>query len=401
MRIFIIDDDPFIRRLLCHQLRDLGETALYEFEDGACALGEILSKHGNDDLIFCDLHMPGTDGVELVRELGHMKYQGGLVLISGEDVSILQTVEKLALDYRLRLLGAIQKPVSLQQLQSMLALMFNSITAPPVLATSSPYSAAELRQALRQGELINHYQPKVNISTAEITGVEALVRWSHPLNGLVYPDCFIGLAERHRLMDQLTFGVLRRALEDAVYWRSQGIDLQIAVNISMSNLETLDFPQRIEEELKRLQLPPTSLLLEVTESQLMRNRLAVMEVLSRLRLKRIGLSIDDFGTGHSSLAQLRDFPFNELKIDRSFVHGACRSNTLRGIFHGCLGIGRQLGLNVVAEGVEDDDDWTFLKQAGCNQAQGYFIAKPMSADALIAWYNNWPARKSKLQGSIN
>lgn len=398
MRIFIIDDDPFIRHLLAHQLGELSPAKVLEFAGALSAMDAIRQDHLDTDLIICDLHMPDKDGVELVRELGQIGYQGGLVLVSGEDLRILQTVERLAVGLGLRLLDALQKPVPRQRLERILQLNQNPDQL-PVRHQAKSYPAEELQRALADDELVNHYQPKINVSSGEVTGVETLVRWQHPVDGLVYPDRFIPLAEELNLMDLLTFDVLRRALDDAAEWHRHGIEIQVAVNISIDNLNALDFPERIEQELKLRTLPPTCLMLEVTESRLMRNRLESMDILSRLRLKRIGLSIDDFGTGHSSLAQLRDLPFNELKIDQSFVHGASDHASLRSIFEGCLNMAQKLGLHTVAEGVEDAADWALLQHAGCDTAQGWFIARAMPPEQLPQWLQDWQLRRAELTQS--
>jgi EAL domain-containing protein (putative c-di-GMP-specific phosphodiesterase class I) len=158
----------------------------------------------------------------------------------------------------------------------------------------------------------------------------------------------------------------------------------------------LDFADFVMSQLTRFGVAAENLILEVTESRLMTNVLAPLDILTRLRLKRISLSIDDFGTGHSSLSQLRDIPFDELKIDQSFVHGAGQDKTQRAFFSSSLGIARQLGMKTVAEGVEDRADWDFLRQQGCDLAQGYFIARPMPAGALRAWLADWEMRRSEL-----
>jgi len=167
----------------------------------------------------------------------------------------------------------------------------------------------------------------------------------------------------------------------------------------MDNLGSLEFPDFVARAADKAGVSPTSLVLEVTESRLMKDPLAALDILTRLRLKHIGLSIDDFGTGHSSLAQLRDIPFDELKVDRGFVHGACRDASLRAIFEASLGMARQLGMKTVAEGVEDQEDWDCLRATGCDMAQGYFIAKPMPAADLAGWIAQWEARYSKLAAS--
>ena len=229
-----------------------------------------------------------------------------------------------------------------------------------------------------------------------LIGVETLVRWQHPDDGLVFPDDFIGVAEDNGLIDDLTHVVLAEALGQARRWLDQGLKLRVAVNVSMHTLARLEFADYVLGEVVRSGVAAEDLILEVTESRLMTDVLAPLYILTRLRLKHVGLSIDDFGTGHSSLSQLRDIPFDELKIDRSFVHGAGQDKTRRAIFTASLGMARQLGMRTVAEGVEDRADWDFLRQQGCDLAQGYFIARPMPADKLPAWLADWEARHSEL-----
>src|SRR5690606_18858353 len=173
-------------------------------------------------------------------------------------------------------------------------------------------------------------------------------------------------------------------------------DLQVAVNVSMDCLRALDFPELVVKAAEQAGLPPARLMLEVTESRLMRDSRAALDILTRLRLKRIGVSIDDFGTGHSSLAQLRDLPFEELKIDRGFVHGACRDAALAAILNASLDMARQLGLKTVAEGIEDRADWDFLRDAGADVGQGYFIARPMRAEEVLAWADAWSGRHAQM-----
>jgi EAL domain-containing protein (putative c-di-GMP-specific phosphodiesterase class I) len=226
--------------------------------------------------------------------------------------------------------------------------------------------------------------------------VEALVRWQHPKDDLVFPDQFITTAEEHGLIDELTRVVLTAALQQARIWQDAGLHLRVAVNVSMDNISSLEFPDFVARTAAKAGVPLTNLVLEVTESRLMKNPLAALDILTRLRLKHISLSIDDFGTGHSSLAQLRDIPFDELKVDRGFVHGAWRDSSLRAIFEANLGMAQQLGMKTVAEGVEDLEDWDFLCAAGCDLAQGYFIARPMPAEEIMGWLPTWESRLNKL-----
>jgi EAL domain-containing protein (putative c-di-GMP-specific phosphodiesterase class I) len=197
------------------------------------------------------------------------------------------------------------------------------------------------------------------------------------------------MAEEHDLIGELTVTVLRTALGQLGRWSAEGLQLDMAVNVSMDNLGALDFPDLVEREAQAAGVKPARLVLEVTESRLMTAPLSSLDILTRLRLKHIGLAIDDFGTGHSSLSQLRDIPFDELKVDRGFIHGAHADGSLQAIVEASVGMARQMGIRTVAEGIEDIDDWRYVRQAGVDVAQGYFIAKPMAAAQIPAWAVAW------------
>ncbi|MBF8293253.1 MAG: response regulator [Steroidobacteraceae bacterium] len=398
MKILVIDDEPFVLKLLVRQLENLGYAEVIPHERAQDALALLEIEAESVGLIFCDLQMPEMDGVEFVRQLVRVGYAGGLVLVSGEDERILQAAQNLAQAHKLDVLGALQKPVSSEQLQLVLeSNLLRSAAAPR--AARKTYEPEALRRAIANGELVNYYQPKVAFASGAVAGVETLVRWKHPRDGLVFPDQFIAVAEEHGLIDDLTRAVLTAALKQARLWQDMGITLPVAVNVSMDNLMSVDFPDLVTREMREAGVPASLLVLEVTESRLMKNPLVALDILTRLRLKRIGLSIDDFGTGHSSLAQLRDLPFEELKVDRGFVHGACRDASRTVILQASLGMARQLRMKSVAEGVEDRDDWDCLRAAGCDLAQGYFIAKPMPAAALPTWLSAWRARRKELFAS--
>jgi len=391
MKILLVDDEPFALKLLTHQLAQLGLEKITAHGYAADALIYLEANLGGTDLILCDLQMPRMDGVEFVRHLARIGYVGHLVLVSGEDERILQTAQRLANAHNLKILGILHKPVSSEQLRRVLERRHSEAGAVPE-GTEKTYGPDELRQAIAAGNLVNYYQPKVDVASGAFVGVEALVRWRHPRDGLLSPALFITTAEEHGLIDALTRDVLTKALDQARLWQDMGLSLRVAINISMNNLTVLDFPDFVARTAARAGIPLTNLVLEITESQLMRDLLAPLDILTRLRLKHISLSIDDFGTGYSSLAQLHDLPFDELKVDQRFVHGACRDASLRVIFDACLGMARQLNMKTVAEGVEDRADWNFLCDSGCNLAQGYFIARPMPAADIGAWMLDWEAR---------
>lgn len=391
VRILVLDDERFMLKLITRMLENQGYTSVSVYENARAALESCDPPNSPPDVILLDLNMPDVDGVEFVRMLVERRYAGGLILTSGEDARVLQTAERLVRAHKLNMLGRLDKPVSPEKLVAVL----NAWTPPSHLgppAAKKDYAAEEVQAAIVNGELVNYYQPKVAVASGEVIGVEALVRWRHPVDGMVFPNQFIGVAEAHGLIDDLTRVVLTGALTQAKAWQQARLELRVAVNVSMDNLSSLDFPDFVARLAVEAGVPPQAVMLEVTESRLMQDSRAALDILTRLRLKRFGLSIDDFGTGHSSLVQLRDIPFDQLKIDRSFVHGAGTNPTIRAIYDASLGLARQLSMEVVAEGVEDRDDWDFLQRTECHLAQGYFIAKPMPAADLPNWIEAWRER---------
>lgn len=396
VKVLLVDDDPFVLKLLGMQLAQLGFDKVLTSESVDDALVHLNADTADPvGLVVTDLQMPGMDGVEFVRYLHQQAYSGKLLLLSGEDERTMHSVARLAKTLNLDLLGAMSKPVRLDVLAPLLGEL--SAPATPIQQRGiAVYPVAEIRRAITNGELTAHYQPKIALRDGAVVGVECLARWLHPADGLVFPNQFIAVAEQHGLIDNLTQSVLRIALRQAAQWQQDGVDIKVAVNISMDNLRNLRFPEMVAQALSDNRIGADGLVLEITESQLLYDPAVPLDILSRLRLKRICLSIDDFGTGHSSLAQLRDLPFDELKLDMGFVHGASRNPTQRAILEASIGMARQLGMTTVAEGVEDRDDWDIVKQLGCDIAQGYFCAKPMPGAALLPWMIEWQKRRDEL-----
>lgn len=395
MKIIIVDDEPFSLKILARQFSLIGYESVTLCERAHDALSLLENTTIHYDLICCDLQMPEMDGVEFVRHLGRIGYAGKLILISGEDGRILQTTQLLAKAQQLNVLGVLPKPVAPDILEKLLR-EDAANTANPAQATHKMYPADELLWAIAEGQLVNYYQPKVDVMTGAVVGVEALVRWQHPEDGLVLPDQFIGTAEKHELIDDLTRTVLTNALGDVHYWHSIGLPFQIAINIPIEHLNSLDFPDYVARMVEKRGLPRSTVLLEVTESGILNNSLLSLDILARLRLKHISLSIDDFGSCHASLNQLRNIPFNEIKINKTFVHGASKEAPLNAIYMASLELARQLGMRTVAEGVEDRDDWDFVRASGCEFAQGYFIAKPMPSANMADWVADWEDRQRGL-----
>lgn len=391
-KILVLDDDSFMLKLVAHLLESLGCTSVTTCLDGPAALKIVDSLNERPDLILLDLNMPGMDGVEFVRHLVAHRYQGSLILMSGEDEHLLQASEKLVRAHKIPVLGRFRKPVTVEVLSELLD-KFPLSYQNNMRTGNEAHSAAELRAAIANGELINYYQPKVSLATGKVVGVEALVRWRNPLDGMVYPYKFLGVAESFGLIHELTRVILTNALSQAKIWLDAGLPLQMAVNVSVYNLETLDFADTVAALTSAAGVAPPNVMLEVAESWLpMHDLRAPLETLTRLRLKRFRLSIDEFGTGYSSIAQLRGMPFDELKIDRSFVLRISSDAKVKAKFSASMAMARQLSLDVGAVGVEDLSDWAMLRLIGCDYAQGSFIANPMPAEDLLGWVQSWQVR---------
>ncbi|MGH2806497.1 MAG: bifunctional diguanylate cyclase/phosphodiesterase [Actinomycetota bacterium] len=245
----------------------------------------------------------------------------------------------------------------------------------------------ELRHAIEHDEFLIHYQPKIDLRTGEVKGVEALLRWNHPLRKLIPPDEFIPVAEHTGLIDALTAYVLDQALQQTQEWREHGLDLKVAVNLSARSLLDNEFPAQVSMALRKWRVPPSSLTLEITESTILSDPARAAGVLNTLSRMGVELSIDDFGTGYSSLVHLRRLPLKELKIDKSFVLNMGIDDNDRVIVRSLIDLGRNLGLQVVAEGVETEDVWNALLKLGCDYAQGFFNSRPMPAEQLTRWLN--------------
>ncbi|HEY9201318.1 MAG TPA: EAL domain-containing response regulator [Gammaproteobacteria bacterium] len=382
-RIYIVDDDIQVAELFSAAIDSVGIDNQY-FTNAR----EFLDLDLKDtDVVLLDLNMPDIDGIEVIRVLGKNSAQVQLVLISGHDKGVLHSAQQLAQAHALRVAGSLSKPVSIEKLKMLvieLSQQAQSSNRQGVAAQHMP-TLEELKTALREKQLVLHYQPQIDIRSGELHGVEALSRWQHPERGLIFPDMFIPLAEQHDLIGELTAEVIGQSIEQSRKWQQQGLTSNISVNISADNITSLSLPEQLSDLLINNQLDPAMLTLEITESALMCELVTSLDILTRLRMKGFGLSIDDFGTGYSSLSQLHRIPFTELKIDKSFTMSMAQDEESRAIVKTCIMLGQELNMQVVAEGVESAEILMLLENYGCDIAQGYHIARPMPAENLPGW----------------
>lgn len=392
IRILVIDDDEFMLKACVHALRRIGYEHVLQANGGQAALDLLRAQTESIDVVLCDLNMPQMDGIEVLRALADQGYLGSVIVLSGEDARLIKAAAEMAAHHRLRVLGALQKPLKPAELEGLLQRNGEALAQLSELSQEDIDETA-LRAGIDLKELTVYFQPKVYIANRDVAGFEALSRWISPRYGLVSPERFVPLAENGGTIDLLTDYVIATAFREARTWQVPPNRYSLAVNVSMSNLNRLDLPEALAAQAQQAGLAPEQVVLEVTESRLMENPAAALDTLARLRLKRIGLSIDDFGTGYSSLDQLQRIPFTELKVDRLFVHGAAQNPTLRAIFESSVKLGKSLGLTIVAEGVETPEDWRLAEALGCDMAQGYLVSKPMPAAEVSTWLQRWALRQ--------
>ncbi len=386
--MMVVDDNPVQRMQVMALCREAGVRILHEAPSGADALALLASMAPLPDMMIVDLEMPGMDGVELIERMHELGIAIPLIVLSGRETVLIDTVKAMARNLGLPVLAALRKPLNAATLDAAMRSWKPGLASGRMSAGHAPERPvvpAQLGAAIAAGDIIVHYQPKVDMARGELCGVEALARWRHATLGEIRPDRFIGVAEREGLIHDLTLNVIEQAFADAARWRAHGLRLSLAVNLSPLLLQHASLVNELSTLLERHGLEARHVVLEITESSVVDFMGTALGVLARLRLKGFGLSIDDYGTGFSSMQQLARIPFSELKVDRAFVHGAHERTNLRVILQSALDMSRQLGLTTVAEGIETEDDWRLVQESGCILGQGFLLAPALPANELPGW----------------
>ncbi|MDD3183500.1 MAG: EAL domain-containing response regulator [Alphaproteobacteria bacterium] len=378
MRLLVIDDEEDI----CDTIGEIAESRGYEvamISDPALVSAKL--DEFTPDVIMLDLMMPGTDGVELLRVLVDRVKNAKICLMSGSDSRVLNSARRLGSAHGLDVIAALEKPIDINLLRTTL----DQLSA----GNNKSVVGADIAQALALGQLILYYQPVIEIATRRVKGAEALIRWAHPTRGILPPADFLDDIVKDGLMQPMTEHVLTTAVHQVAKWHHAGENLTVSINVTASSLLELNLPDRITEMCAQHQIPPIKLVLEVTETEAMRDVTKTMDVLLRMRIRDIGVSIDDFGTGHSSLRELQRMPFSEMKIDKSFVMDMVSNRDCTVIVNSIIDLGHNLGLKVIAEGVEDVRIWRMLAERNCDYAQGFYMAKPMPPEEFNRWLTSW------------
>lgn len=383
-RLLVLDDESDVAATICMMASSAGyDTDHTENPE------EFLKKMTawEPTHVILDLRLGGWDGIEVIHQLAEKGCQASIIIVSGLGGRILESSARAAREEGLQLSGTLSKPFSRSALLELLAAEASKPIpeeAASPLSRQFPVKTGQLADALRAKALRAHFQPKISCINGELLGYECLARWPQNDGNMVAPDIFIELAEETGLIHELSRQVYDYAFANLPA-QVRDNNLKLALNLSLVNLNDKSFPGWLVDKCQEYDIEPSQIILEVTETSSMDNPLALLENLTQFRIRGFQLSIDDFGVGYSSLVQLARLPFSELKIDQMFVKTLPNSEESQKIVRAVVGLGNSMGLNVVAEGVEDAWALEFLHHIGCNEAQGFFIATPMDHLTASSW----------------
>jgi EAL domain-containing protein (putative c-di-GMP-specific phosphodiesterase class I)/CheY-like chemotaxis protein len=397
-KMLVVDDDLVQRTVISKIAKSLGYAVM---EAGTYAEAISCLREDNFDCIALDLSLGEHDGVEILRLLAEINCTAPIVLVSGYGERIINATVRVAKSLGLNVADALTKPLNLEDLRYAFSQAQPARAGDRRPRREHDITIETLRSAIEAREIVPFFQPKVDLVTAEIVGCEALARWISPRLGKISPHIFMALAERWGLMGSLTDLLLDQAIDAyRVLRASPGGAIPVSVNLSASLLSDLTLPEKMEQVLAHHEVPPSALVLEITESVAMSNVQTATDILVRLRLKGIQVSIDDFGTGYSSLAALAHMPFTELKIDQTFVKRCASDPDMAKIVNVCLQLAQQFNMKTVAEGIETIEVVKFLIDAGCNIGQGRFFSPAVDLPTLQATLANAPNRRLPLDAPL-
>ena len=368
LSVLIVDDSPVMRKITSRMLRECGLHKVESAQNGLEGLEAINSKR--PDVVLLDLEMPVMDGVELLDRSG--TECPPIILCSTADEKTLNSAREVGALKGIRIIGILEKPYSAPALQMLLNRVEESLTK----------KSSNVTPALNKRLILENLKDK----GGKLQGVEALVRWRDAAGALLPPSAFVPTLENSGDIGLLTQLVAAQAMETLATWNAAGIDTHVSINVSASDVESSNFVEFVTKTAEAQGVDPKKITLELTETKVTSDLSKMLVNLTRLRIRGFGLSIDDFGCGTSSLQQLRQAPFTELKIDQQFTQNLNQDPQNYAIATACIDLGEKLGLAVVAEGVETQEDMKLLREMGCKTVQGYAISRPMPPDEFMEWY---------------
>ncbi|WP_339860399.1 EAL domain-containing response regulator [Paremcibacter congregatus] len=377
-KLLVVDDEVDVADFIAEVAEGVGYETMTVNEGQH--FFEMVTRYQPTSIIL-DLNLPGYDGVELLRYLAEQKSSAAIYIASGADQRTIAAAQSLGKQYNLNIVESFSKPVMVEELEKILSLN----TTP-----EERVSVSGIRKALVSREIRPFFQPKVDLNNADnkMIGVEALVRWITTSGQMIFPDEFLPVVAAEGLMPELTAAVVEQSFAAQKMWLDNGLDITVAINLDGCLLSDLRLPDKLADQAATHGISPHKVTLEITETAVMQDTAATMDVATRLRLKGFSLSIDDFGTGYSSLISLYNLPFNELKVDKSFVLDIEKNHEASVIIEILTSLGKKLDLKVCAEGIESRKALTLVKTCGCDTGQGFLFSKAVDAKTILAYAEN-------------
>lgn len=372
-KIIAVDDDPFFLQFIEDKFEEVGIPAIQQFDQPQAGLDFLQQTSEINDILLVDLQMPVIDGIAFLKRLGDMHYKGQVIVISGFESKVLQMAESIARQHDLAILGQLTKPFSTSQLVGLIDKATSRIMATKSVIMTVPESHFNAEQfEISEQTFYPVIQPKVEIDSEHIIGYEILSRLKGADGSIIYPNQFIPMFENNGRIVEFNAVLFRCSLKKM----AENRDVDFSINLSMKDLTSHEFVDEIDCLMKKYQINPARLTVELTESCIVEQLLVAQEITTRLRLLGCAMSIDDYGTGYSTMKQLTEFPFQELKVDRQYITD-CHTNTEhQAIIKSTVEMAHALGMKVVAEGVETKQELEFVKEAGIEIVQGYYYSKP-------------------------
>ncbi len=372
----VIDDHPLQTTLLTHALRK-HDAYVMSFN---CVDDAIQCVRTTEfDVIFCDIMMPGKDGVDMMELLDYINYQGKVVIVSAMDLTMISALQAMCADFSFEVVGKLHKPYDQSEVADIITKIKSSYQQKETESRPVVVEDQEFLFSLGEGLVKNYYQPLIDTKTGEVLGYEALARWYHPVYGVLSPYHFLSIVDRCDLSKELFEAVLSNVICDI---KSRGITKKVSINADQANLEDRSFASYVLQQCHENGINPEQLTIEITERDTFHASASLYRNLLKLRMNGVTVSIDDFGTGSSTFEKLAQLPFNELKIDRAFVYGIESDPKKRNIVAAIRALAKSLNIPVVAEGVEDEATMKVMREYGVDLCQGFYINKPMPLEAI-------------------
>lgn len=390
-RVVAIDDEPSYLQLI-QEFAALSSIDSLAFNKWDETILDLLTDH---DLVFLDIHMPDTDGIDILMKLNEANFKGGVVVLSGADESVVNSTKKLGDSLELRIIDLLSKPFLLRDFRECISSFDFSWQQPNSgqdAIDQLNISLDDIPNYLDSGWLYPVYQPQVDPNSNHVSGIECLSRMNHPEHGFIAPPVFIEHFAEKNIIEEYTLLLIEQALSECRPLLLDASELIISFNISASSLNQ-GFTKKLLEIISSSEIAPNQITLEVTETHAISLTQDALYAVSKFRAAGMNLSVDDFGTGYSTITQLNELPFNELKIDRSFIIDITENTKTLNIVNATILLANSLSLKVVAEGVETEEQLNIIKNMGCTAVQGYIYAKPMELTDLQEYLQDATRRK--------